>query len=268
MDSAPPGTIAEQVLPGDVPLRYYLYVPHTRAPRVLVICVHGISRNAYEYVATLWPLAEHWGLALVAPLFDDPPFHGYQRLGWDASTVRADLALTQIVKAAARLVDVPSDDILLFGYSGGAQFVHRYTMAYPERVRACATTSAGWYTLPDPTVVYPYGLQLPTGSVGSHFDPQRFLGVPMLVLVGEYDTSRGVSLRTSPRLDQEQGHTRVERAMRFVDAMRTSACALALEPTIKLVILSGANHSFRRCVERHGLGEVVFGFFGDVLENL
>src|SRR5215813_10349025 len=110
MNSAPRGIIAELVLPGEVPLQYYLYTPHSRAPRVLVVCVHGISRNAYEYAATLWPLAEYWGLALVAPLFGDPLFRGYQRLGWDAGSVRADLTLTQMVEAAARLVDVPGDD--------------------------------------------------------------------------------------------------------------------------------------------------------------
>ena len=267
MGSAPLGAIAERVLLGDVPLRYYLYTPRECAPRGLVVCVHGISRNACEHVTILWPFAERWGLALAAPLFTDPPFHGYQRLGWAAGSARADLALTQMVEVVARLVEVPNDDILLFGYSGGAQFVHRYTMAYPERVRACATTAAGWYTLPDPAAVYPYGLQLRTGSVGTHFDPRRFLCVPMLVLVGGHDTGRGVSLRTSPRLNQEQGSTRIERAVRFVNAMRASACALALEPAVKLEVLTGADHSFRRCTEQHGLGEKVFTFFSDVLEG-
>jgi len=267
VDSAPRGVIAERVLPGDVPLRYYVYTPYTCAPRVLVVCVHGISRNACEHVTTLWPLAERWGFALAAPLFADPPFHGYQRLGWEAGSIRADLALTQMVEAAARFVDAPHDAILLFGFSGGAQFVHRYTMVYPERVMACATTAAGWYTLPDPEAIYPYGLQLRTSAVDSPLDPRRFLCVPMLVLVGGHDTSCGASLRMSPRLTQEQGSTRVERAVRFVHAMRASARALALEPAIKLEVLTGAGHSFRRCVKQHGLGEIVFAFFGEVLEG-
>src|SRR5262250_57193 len=106
MGSAPLGAIAERVLSGDVPLRYYLYTPRECAPRGLVVCVHGISRNACEHVTILWPFAERWGLALAAPLFTDPPFRGYQRLGWAAGSARADLALTQMVEVVARLVDV------------------------------------------------------------------------------------------------------------------------------------------------------------------
>ena len=46
----------------------------------------------------------------------------------------------------------------LFGFSGGAQFAHRYVLAHPDRVAAAGIGAAGWYTFPDSATPYPYGL--------------------------------------------------------------------------------------------------------------
>ena len=36
--------------------------------------------------------------------------------------------------------------INLFGFSGGAQFAHRYAMAHPGSVNALVLTAPGWFT--------------------------------------------------------------------------------------------------------------------------
>ena len=56
-----------------------------------------------------------------------------------------------------------SASYLLYGHSAGAQFVHRYLYFVPEaRVAKVVAANAGWWTLPDLAVGFPYGLR---GSV-------------------------------------------------------------------------------------------------------
>ena len=48
----------------------------------------------------------------------------------------------------------------MWGHSAGAQFVHRYVTFMPDtRVDRAVSANAGWYTLPDVDVAYPYGLK-------------------------------------------------------------------------------------------------------------
>ena len=48
----------------------------------------------------------------------------------------------------------------MFGHSAGAQFVHRFIQFKPlSRVDKAVSANAGWYTLPDTTIDFPYGLK-------------------------------------------------------------------------------------------------------------
>lgn len=48
----------------------------------------------------------------------------------------------------------------MFGHSAGAQFVHRFMTFKPtNRVNRAVSANAGWYTVPDFTIEYPYGLK-------------------------------------------------------------------------------------------------------------
>ena len=97
-------------------------------------------------------------------------------------------------------------------------------------------------------------------DVSDELDEERFLRVPMLVLVGEQDVDRDESFRTSKRLDRHQGRTRVERALRFVDTMRARAGSLGITARHELCVVEGVGHHFRENV-RAGMAERVFRFF-------
>jgi pimeloyl-ACP methyl ester carboxylesterase len=141
--------------------------------------------------------------------------------------------------------------LYLFGYSGGGQFVHRYTLAHPERVAAVAIGAAGWYTFPDESQDYPWGIRETAALPGARFDPESFLRVPACVLVGENDTRRDRELNQSHRLDRQQGQTRLERGRRWVDAMRAAARARGLDTAYRFEVLPDSAHSFTRS-DRHG----------------
>lgn len=77
----------------------------------------------------------------------------------------------------------------------GAQFVHRYVTFMPDtRVDRAVSANAGWYTLPDVDVAYPYGLKntdvATTSRVASLFARK------LIVHLGTADTDRN-GLNTS-----------------------------------------------------------------------
>jgi poly(3-hydroxybutyrate) depolymerase len=249
---------------GNPPLEAYVYLPRTLAPQARVIAiVHGISELPRQYLECFAPFAERHGAVLVAPHFSRPRFRDYQRLGRSGRGARADQALERLVEEVAPETHARAGRVFLFGYSGGGQFVHRYVMAHPQRVAAAVVGSAGWYTFPDADLRYPRGIRTRGDLTGVRFEPDAFLRVPLLVTVGARDVERDASLRQSAALDREQGTNRVERAERWVEAMRATARQQGLPPAVGLRRLEGVGHSFGDNVERGALAQLTFEhFFG------
>ena len=263
----PRGTVVMRHLLADPEQIYFLYWPEracVAAPAL--VTVHGISRNALEQIAAFAAFAEWFGVVLVAPLFTQSRFQDYQRLGRRGR--RADRTLDDILVEVRRLTAAHTEQIHVFGYSGGAQFVHRYAMAYPERVKAAGVAAAGWYTFPDPALRYPYGIRSTAKSLDLCFEPLQFLRVPMHVWVGERDLTRDAALRQSKRVDHQQGSNRIERARRWVAAMQMAAQRANLETPYSMTLLPRSNHSFKLCVKRGQLAQRVFdALFGPDLRD-
>ena len=236
---------------------YYLYVPSRVDPtaRPLVV-VHGISRRAHVHLAAFAPFAETSGRVLIAPLFSKARCKRYQQLVVDPC--QADKALFATLRAVAAKTGHDMDQVDLFGFSGGAQFAHRFAMMYPERVGRLAVASAGWYTLPDYEEAYPYGLAVAVDR-RARFRAKLpdFLAIPTLVMVGEKDLGREDSLRQLPALDKRQGLTRVERAARWAQAIRQAAADRSIPAEISFRVLPGCGHSFEDCASDGGLVDLV-----------
>jgi len=244
-------------LHGNAALRYFLYQPARGAENApVLVTVHGISRHAAKHARHFSRLAEHYGVVVVAPLFDEQHYPGYQRLGLRGE--RADLALNQILGEVALLTRADTRRLYMFGYSGGGQFVHRYAMAYPDRVAAIAIGAAGWYTFPDPSQRFPYGTAPHRKFPGIRFDAAQFLRIPAIVLVGEQDKARDEALRQSSKLDRQQGANRFERGQRWVSAMQQAAREYGLETNFRFIALPEADHSFTRSVKAGGMATQVF----------
>lgn len=262
-ESRPSGPAMERrFCPGDPEIEYWLVAPES-APRgaPLLVAVHGISERAESHASYFAPLAARHGVVVVAPHFARPAFDDYQRLGRGGRGARADQALERIVEQVGRLTGASTGRFCLFGFSGGAQFGHRYLMAHPSRVKAAALSSAGWYTWPRRKRQYPYGIAATRRLPDLRFEPDAFLRVPILVTVGDRDVEHDEGLRRSEALDREQGSNRVERARAWVDAMVRTAQRADFPPAVRLEILPGADHSPQSCMEQGKLAERVFQFF-------
>ena len=250
--------VLHRALRADTSQHYLLYVPGAGgvgAP--VVVATHGISRNVGEHASLFAPYAEKHGAVLVAPFFPPGEFDDYQRLGREGHGRRSDLALEAIVREVAELTGADASKIRVFGFSGGAQFAHRYTLAHPDRVAAAAVAAAGWYTFPDTATPYPYGLGTGDEPSSVRFEPDKFLRVPITVFVGTADTG-SKNVRRNPSVDRQQGVTRLERAQRWTAAMRRAAESRGLPALVTCELVPGVGHSFRQFMEEGDAGERVF----------
>lgn len=223
--------------------KYLHYCPAVASTLPPLVLVHGVGRDHNALAAAFLPVAERLGIELVLPVFTSRRHRGYQRLQTSEPGRSAADILDAILEHAGT---GPGETVALFGFSGGAQFAHRYALIRPGRVAALSLGAAGWYTFPDPNQPFPYGVAAGSVPGGGPIDLGAFLRLPIQVLVGERDTARDPSLRRSARVDRQQGPNRVARAMAWIEALRR--CRPERDPDCE--ILPGAGHRFDACVRR------------------
>lgn len=256
-----PGKVHMRHLTGDTALRYYVYVPKNRSVYTSqFVSVHGVSRNAREHAEMFAQLAEQYGVVLVAPLFSRRYFGDYQRLGRAGNGQRADYAIQLITREVESLTGAHSSKISLFGFSGGGQFAHRYTMAHPERVQRLVIGAAGWYTYPEASCKYPYGTAPTPRLKGISFNVKKFLQVPACVLVGQWDIKYDPGLNQSARIRRQQGTTRLERGRRWIDVMNRTAMAHGMNTSYEFSILPGVGHDFPLAMKNGQMGQQIFKY--------
>ena len=219
-----------------------------------IVAVHGIARNAREQASLLAREAAARGHLVIAPHFDAERWKHYQRLG---KKRRTDLALISLLADVRADYPILAGDIVLSGFSGGAQFAHRFALLHPRLVRRLIVTAAGWYTFPS-DAPYPYGLSDRPGSIarwGETFaaNLDQFLELPIEAAVGAFDNAADATLRRGEAIDRAQGVGRLSRATRWVEALQATARARGIDPRIRLHVLPDCAHDFAMCVRIGGL---------------
>lgn len=252
------GQVRFTVRRGSPAREYFHYIPASASARsAVIVLVHGVTRRAAEHIFQFRTLADRAGAILVAPYFSRSAFGLYQQVVDPKSGARADLALFDMLDEIGKRTGASTERVHLFGYSGGAQFVHRFVMLHPERAACMLVASAGWYTFPDEQLPYPYGIaSAPVPNM--EIDPRRFLAVERHLLIGAQDNSRGDNLRVSAKIDALQGTNRVERARRWFDAMADASRRHNVQPPrATFELIPGVGHSFATSARRRSLPERV-----------
>lgn len=240
-------------LPGQPEREYYLLLPTNLRPGAEpLVLVHGISRNAPELVLRFAELANRLGVPLIAPLFRRESFGQYQQVIDPRGGQRSDLALLDILDDASSRFGLSARQVALFGFSGGAQFAHRFALLHADRVRTCVPVSAGWYTMPDPELTWPLGLA--QSPIPIHPQSQS---IPFHVIVGQRERDDDDALRRNHELDALQGENRRARARNWHRALRKAGWSRASS----LTVLPRTRHNFS-CAHRNGLIETVFRLIG------
>jgi len=238
----------------NVPVWYFkpeAYTPDTP----IVFVMHGASRNADGYRDAWRYLAAHHNLLVLAPEFskDDFPKSWTYNLGNLARPFKAGNPvhfrprkdwtypiIDRIFERVRTEISTRQTRFALYGHSAGGQFVPRYmTFTGGAKVAFAITANAGWYTLPDYNVPFPYGLagtDLPQSHLAQAFAKN------LVVLLGENDTKQGRYLRRTPEA-MEQGSNRLARGKLYFETTRRKAGAMGTPFAWRLVFVPDVGHS-------------------------
>lgn len=240
-----------------ITVRYHMpdgYGPETP----IVFVMHGNSRTGQRYFNDWEPHAIAHGFLLLVPEFDRDNYPGNQwyNLGNvfpeadapDASDGARNPESTWTFTAIEHLFDAVRTStgsarttFRIYGHSAGSQFVHRLLMTRPDApVERAVAANAGWYTMPDESVAWPYGLG------GSGFEVAGLadlLQLPVTVLLGDADTiTTSSNLRRTPEA-MLQGPHRFTRGHAFHATARSAAEALGVPFGWALDTVPDAGHS-------------------------
>lgn len=256
-----PGQIYHRIITGMSQMDYIAYIPKERPDETKIIyTIHGISRNALEHINGFISLAERYGAVIIAPLFPKINYPRYQQLGTSVNQARADMAFNTVLQDVNEWLNIPTAPILMFGFSGGGQFTHRYAMFYPKRVAKMVLAAPGWYSFPDPEQKYPYGIKSSREWPKLTFAMEQFLQIPTLVLVGEEDDLRDTDLNKARAIDAFQGLNRIERAEHWTAAVRAIGRSYDISADFRLELVPNANHAYESYLAHPPFAENVFDF--------
>ncbi len=217
----------------DRPLEIHYYIPvHGERENMPIIFVfQGADRN-YTYLLDAWKEeAEKRKFMVFVPQFEkeDYPLCDYQEVGvmdQQHTNYRKPEELTpvlidKIFEYVRQCTGSQRDTYNIYGHSAGGQFVQRFMLFHDSPyVERAIIGSPGWYTFPDTTLTYSYGVKdVP------YMNEERlrnYLQKDIILQLGTGDTLRESYLRKTPEAEA-QGRNRYERGNRFYDYIRKLA---------------------------------------------
>lgn len=176
---------------------YYLYLPKGFHPKQkpverLLTVIHGTFRDATNTRDFFIPFAEATNTAILAPVFptgigDTEDIHNYKFILHDG--VRYDLVLQHMIAEVCEAFHIPTTHQLLYGFSGGGQFVHRYLYLHPESLAAVVVGSPGRITYLDEDEDWYAGIRNVPDLFGIDIDYKALQKPKILLFVGADDTN-------------------------------------------------------------------------------
>lgn len=236
------------------PVPVWTYAPEDRplADLPVVVVMHGVQRDGDRYRDEWIEAAREHSLIILAPTFSDEGFPG--AAGYNLGNIRdaetktplderlwSFSAIDLLFAEAVNRIGGAQTSYVLYGHSAGAQFVHRY-LYFKKDTRAdlFIVANAGWYTLPD------FGLAFPYGLAGSTLDAPRLICAlqrNVVVMLGDGDTDEAdPNLRRTPEA-LAQGRHRFARGQSFFRAARDQAAVLGVALGWRQLTVPGAHHS-------------------------
>ena len=232
----------------EINIFYNLPAQITENTKVIFV-IHGNSRNADGYLNVWMKLARKHNVLLIAPEFNRPSFPSYNTLMMSTSDGRIrenkDLYLHNSIDLFfdyfINKFDLNADKYMIYGHSGGSQFVHRYLlMSDNPKVDKAVAANAGWYTFLH-GAPFPYGIKNPPIELTSaHI--RRFLSTEIHILIGSKDVDVDSSVNQSDGANA-QGSNRFQRAKNFFDVTTNIVEQNDLDFEWKYQIVNGAAHS-------------------------
>lgn len=246
---------------------YTLYVPHRfaemdAAQTRILVAVHGTGRMLALYRDLFAEFAEYNNCIVLAPLFPvgvcgDENMSGYKYML--EGDIRYDRVMLGMIDEVAARYGVSGARVLMFGFSGGGHFTHRFTILHPDRILACSIGSPGGVTLLEPGRPWWAGIDDCEQVLGIRVDPSRLRGKPVHMVVGEADTETWeITFKPGDRYwvegANDAGATRGDRIRSLARSFRDAGAEVRLD------VVAGATHDVTSVVQK------TREFFVDVLK--
>ncbi|MEM1051569.1 MAG: hypothetical protein AAGI28_05675 [Pseudomonadota bacterium] len=220
----------------------------------ILFMMHGAKRNPARYLLEWVPHAQQHGFVVVAPEFSRRDFRGSQRYNRGNVSFRKDGKYIRLAESewsfavveplfdhTVKALASEQTSYTLYGHSAGSQFAHRFLLHKPEaRVNLVLAANAGWYTMPDLEIAYPYGLQ--DSGVSSQALEHAFK-TPVVILLGDQDidVNSGSLNRTDGAM--RQGTHRYSRGLHFLATASEQAARLGVRLDWHIERVEGVGHS-------------------------
>ena len=228
-----------------------LYLPEgLAADTPVVIVMHGASRDADRYFHDWREVADEYNLIVVVPAFsaaDFPKSAAYNlgnRVAADGQAIPQErwsfAAIEPLFDEVVARIGGAQTGYSLYGHSAGSQFVHRFLYYMPQaRVHRAIAANAGWYTVPEFGIEYPYGLE---HAGVSEEQLKVALARRLVLLLGDADIDTNASkLRKTPEAEL-QGANRFMRGHTMFRVASAKARELETDFNWSLQVVPGAGH--------------------------
>ena len=154
----------------DKPCKIHFYIPDfvNRSVAPILFIFPGANRNADDYLETWVPIADDKGLMIFSFEFSTNYYSSYeyqqgnivdQNNNINNDSIWTFSLIEPVFDIIKSQLNYQLNSYNMYGHSAGAQFVHRYVLFISNaRINRAVAANSGWYTVPDKSVLYPYGL--------------------------------------------------------------------------------------------------------------
>jgi len=239
-------------------LRIYYHIPNkANALTPILIVFHGENRNAKEYRNAFVDASNAKNFIVIAPEFSDENFPQSDQYNLGNVYVNVDNPTSNSLNTESqwtfsiveKLFDFIKSQLKnttnfynIFGHSAGAQFAHRFLMFKPNnRANQIVISAAGWYTFPDITVPFPYGLK---NSILENSSLKNFFAKNIFVQVGDLDNNPNETNLRHNFFADAQGLNRLERTKNYVDFCKQQAKNTTFDFNWSFYIHKNVDHNY------------------------
>lgn len=210
---------------------YCLFVPRDYDEKAkitypLVVIIHGTERGAQRYRDRFIEFAKKNQCIVLAPLFpcgiiEPGDMENYKFIAFH--DIRYDLVLLGMIDEISEKYRIEARRFLMFGFSGGGHFTHRFLYLHPDRLLAASIGAPGMVTLLDDTLPWWRG----TGNLTDKFgikpdiEAMKHVGIQMIVGGDDKDTWEITIAEDDPLWmpgANDAGRTRIERLQSLRDS--------------------------------------------------
>ncbi|WP_118134499.1 alpha/beta hydrolase [Oceanicella sp. SM1341] len=187
------GKTASVACKADPRFSYMLYVPEidpAGPPPALLVSMHGTARQQELYRTSFAEFGQYNNCVVLAPLFPigvrgDDNSDGYKYIL--EGDIRYDEVLLAMVAEVEAALGVSFPRFMLFGFSGGGHFTHRFLFLHADRLSAACIGSPGSVTLLDDSRDWWVGIRNVKEMFGLEVDYDALARVDVHLVVGAAD---------------------------------------------------------------------------------